>query len=759
MLLKKLWRTFLLYKTQFISMIIMISLGVGIFLGFNIEWVSIKKNTDQFFEETNLADYHIINEMGFTKDDINKLCNNSKIERASRSLSVQTEVKNKFENTIDLTIMEEENISNFIVVVGEEYDKESLDGVWISNTYAKKNKLNLGDEITLLYENIEFKGKIKGLIHSGEYMVCVRDETQLMPDYKTHGYAYISPVMYQNLFGFDYYPKISVISDLSKKEFNDLVKTTFNKNLIVLSKDESRSYAGTQSEIEEGKTMGSILPVIFLFVASLTMVTTMHRLVTKEKTQIGTLKALGFKNKKIAIHYTLYSFFVTVVGVLFGVGIGYLIALYIFKPGGAMMDYLDLPKMNLYMPLFGVVTVIVLIIILTLIGYLSVRNILKGTAADTLKPYIPKKIKRVLFEKTKLWNNLGFGVRWNIRDSMRHKIRTLLSIFGVIGCTAIAIASLGINDTMNSFLDLNYKEAMLYNSKINLVKIVTDEKIDELIIEYDGDSSASIGVQIDEKVISLDIYDLENGYVRFPNKKNQFEPLKNNGAYLSTRIADEFDLKIGDEFQIDVFGTNQSYQLKVCGIIRSLTESVIITKEYANEIGISYKINSIYTKTKSNDIQLEESILNVQSKQNLMDTFDKFLEIMNVIVAILILIAIILGVVVLYNLGIMSYTERYREMATLKVVGFKDKKIASLLVGQNFGVTLIGIIIGIPLGVLVLNYLTNALASEYEMIAVIKWHTYLITTIMIAGLSLLVSFMVSRKNKHIDMVEALKGLD
>lgn len=759
MLFRKFWRTFLLYKIQFFSMIIMIALGVGIFLGFNIEWVSIKKNTDIFFEETNLSDFKILNEFGFTKEDVDTLSLDPQIKIASRSLSIQTDVKNKVDNTITLTVVEKEGISNFITVKGAEYDKNSLNGIWLSNTYAKKNEISIGDEVTLIYENIEITGEIKGLIHSGEYMVCVRDETQLMPDYKTHGYAYISPMMYQNLLGFAFYPQINVITDLNKKDFNNLVKNTFNKSLVVLSKDENISYSGTQNEIEEGKTMASILPVIFLFVGTLTMVTTMHRLVTKEKTQIGTLKALGFKNKKIAIHYTSYSFIVAILGMIFALGIGYLIALYIFKPGGAMMDYLDLPKVKLYMPLFCILTMIGLVIVLTLIGYLSIRNILKGTVADTLKPYIPKKAKRVLFEKTKLWNKLGFGTKWNIRDSMRHKLRTLMSVIGVIGCTAIVIASLGINDTMDSFLNLNYNKAMLYNTKVNLVKNISIDKTDELITKYNGDSSGSISVKLEEKVISLDVYDLKNNYVRFPNKDNVFENIENDGAYLSTRVADQFNLKTGDEFEIDIFGTNQTYKLKVNGIIRSLSESVVITKEYASEIGLSYKIDSIYTKTKSQDIALEESILNVQSKQNLIDTFDKFIEIMNVIVSVLILIAIILGVVVLYNLGNMSYTERYREMATLKVVGFKDKKISSLLVGQNFGVTLIGLVIGIPLGAIILSYLTDALASKYEMISVIKWYTYLITIIMIIGLSLLVSFMVSRKNKTINMVEVLKGVD
>ena len=165
-----------------------------------------------------------------------------------------------------------------------------------------------------------------------------------------------------------------------------------------------------------------------------------------------------------------------------------------------MRVYLDLPQIKLYMPTFCIVSMIVLFSVLTLVGYLSVRNILKGTVADTLKPYIPKKTKRIFFEKTKLWNKLGFGARWNIRDSMRHKLRTLLSLIGVVGSTAIMIASLGINDTMDAFLDLNYNKAMLYDRKINLVKNVDEEEINELIVKYNGDSSASINVQIEEKV-------------------------------------------------------------------------------------------------------------------------------------------------------------------------------------------------------------------------------------------------------------------
>ena len=142
-----------------------------------------------------------------------------------------------------------------------------------------------------------------------------------------------------------------------------------------------------------------------------------------------------------------------------------------------------------------------------------------------------------------------------------------------------------------------------------------------------------------------------------------------------------------------------------------------------------------------------------------MDSFDSFVEMMNMMIIILVLGALVLGIVVLYNLGVMSYTERYREMATLKVVGFKDKKIGQLLIGQNLWLSVIGILIGLPAGIGTLAYLLKALAGEYEMRMAISPQTVIISVLLTAGMSLLVGWMVSRKNRKIDMVEALKGAE
>ncbi len=759
MLLRKLWRTMGLYKAQFISMVIMIALGMGIFIGFNMEWVSIEKNTGGFFDDTGFADYRIVSEAGFTKADLKSIEDMDGTDRASRYVCVNADVKGRDGDSLALTVTENEDVSGFMVLQGEAYDSESADGIWLSDSYAGANNIAVGDKLTLEYKNFEIKGEVKGLIKASEHMVCVRDETQIMPDYDTYGYAYISPKFYEKAAGFEYYPQINVISDMDKKAFTDKVDDKLDRTLLILSKDENTSYAGADSEIEEGKTMGSILPVLFLLIAVLTMVTTMHRIAAKEKLQIGTLKALGFKDRRILRHYTSYAFMIGITGSVIGVALGYFVAYMIMNPDGTMGTYFDMPEWKLYLPWFCYVTLAGIILLLTLIGYLSVKKMLQGTAADALRPYSPKKMKRLLIEKSHIFDRLSFGARWNLRDAMRHKSRMAMSLIGIVGCTLIITATLGMRDTMNDFLKTYYDDATNYSSRIYIAEEAAPDERDRLVSEYDGDWSSSASVQIEDKAVSLDIYDTSEDKVRFPADGEGFAELADDGAYICRRIADEFNLEQGDSIRISPYGGDDEYTLKVAGIIRSVSENIVISPEYADKLDISYVMDSVYTDTPKADIKTDGAIKSVQSKQAIIDSFDSFMEIMNLMIVIFILAAAVLGVVVLYNLGVMSYTERYTEMATLKVTGFRDKKIGRLLTGQNLWISVIGIIIGIPAGAGALSYLMTALAPEYELKIVIGPVTYIVSVLLTFGVSMAVSLMVARKNRHIDMVEALKGTE
>ena len=395
------------YKAQFISMILMIVLGIGMFVGFQMEWVSIERNTEDFFTETGFADYRLVSENGFSEEELQTIAQLDGVDAAARYLAVNAEVKQRAGDSVAMTVTTDPAVSGCKYISGAVYDPESEDGIWLSDRYAKENDISVGDPLTLVYKGLELSGTVRGLVKSGEYLICVRDESQLMPDFTTYGFAYLSPRFYEKAVGTAFYPQIHVLSSLSKADFIERVDQVLPVTPLILTRNEVASYVQAQGEANEGKTMGAVLPTLFLLIAVLTMVTTMHRLTAKEKTQIGTLKALGFRDRRIARHYTSYALAVGLIGTVFGVALGYGVAWYIMNPDGMMGTYFDMPAWKLYLPWFCVVILLAMLALLTLIGYLSVRQILHGNAADALRPYAPERMKPLLLERTKLFHRFS----------------------------------------------------------------------------------------------------------------------------------------------------------------------------------------------------------------------------------------------------------------------------------------------------------------------------------------------------------------
>lgn len=796
MLIRKLFRTAWGYKAQFISMILMITLGMGMFLGFNMEWKTIEVDTFKFFEDTNYADYRLYSEKGFTREELDKISAIDGVDAATRYLSVNLDIKGEKNKSLALDVSEDHNVSTFIVTDGAEYD-ENVDGFWLSDKFAAANDYKLGDDLTLEFQGVEITGKIAGLIKSGEHMICVADKNQMMPDYNTFGFAYISPKKLRSVLeekiksdfadelkksnvpeefiddslkklfvteemlkeaADKVFAQVNLLSDLPKEKLEDEVKEALGRTIMVTPKDDHIVYKESQGEAEEGKTMGSVLPVLFLAIAILTMVTTMHRIATKEKTQIGTLKALGFKNRRILLHYTSYGMFIGLAGTGLGIALGYVVCKLIMSENSMMGTYFDMPDWSAAIPEFCYPVLIGTVLLLTLISFLSVRQQLKGTAADALRPYSPKKMRKILFERFRFWEKLHFGTKWNIRDLSRHKSRSAMTLFGIVGCMVLMVGGLGMRDTMSGFLELLGKDISNYTTKVNLIDDADQKKSKALCEELDGDWESLSGISLDGDTVSLDIIHNPGGLLNVIDEENNRLKLSDEGVYLCLRLKDKAD--IGDEIEFSPYGSKDTYRAKVIGYNRSvMTESVTMSDRLADKLGLDYSISSIYTDRKTDEIKSNDLISGKQDKTQLMETFNSFVQIMDSMVIILVVAAVILGVVVLYNLGIMSYVERSRELATLKVLGFRNRTIGKLLISQNIWLTVIGVIIGLPAGVGVLQWLLTALAGEYEMKLMLGVLTYSISILLTFGVSLLVGLMVARKNKKIDMVEALKGTE
>lgn len=753
MLIRKLFRTALRYKAQFISMIIMIAIGMGVFLGFNIEWKSIEEDTEKFFEATNYADYRLYSETGFTEEDIKAVENIEGVDAATRYLQANVSIGNT-KKMLSLNVSENYKVSTMQITEGAEYDENS-DGIWLSDRYAKENNISVGDTLKATYKGLEIEGEVVGLSKSGEMMICVADENQLMPDFESFGFAYISPSKLKNVLGAEFYPQINLISDMEKSDLEQAVKEALGKTILVTSKDEHTSYAGAASEAEEGKTMGSILPVLFLSIAILTMITTMHRIAANEKVQIGTLKALGFRDRRILRHYTCYGLFIGVVGTALGVALGYGIAAIIISPAGMMGTYFDLPDWSLVMPAFCPPVMLLTVAFLTAISYLSVKKMLKGTAADALRPYTPKAMKKSVIEKIMFWKNLSFGTKWNLRDVLRHKARSAMTLVGVVGCMLLLVGGLGMKDTMEAFMKTLDEDISNYATKINIAETAENSVIQEFADSVEGDWVAQTGISYEGKTVTLEIYQKDNNKICFIDKNNKLTDIGDDGVYLCQRLADTAG--IGDCIEFSPYGSEETYRVKVAGYIRSvMAECMVMTEVYAESEGIPYHISSVFTDEAVENIEKSPIISSVQDKNTIMESYDGFMDIMNLMVFVLVLAAVVLGIVVLYNLGVMSYVERSRELATLKVLGFRDKQIGRLLISQNIWLTVIGVLIGLPAGVGVLYILIAALASEYELKLIMGLLTYSVSILLTFGVSLAVGFMVAGKNKKIDMVEALK---
>lgn len=785
MLVRKLWRTAKVYKVQFISMILLIALGIGVFVGFNAEWVTIGKDTWSFFKDCGFADYRIIDENGISSADLDKIRDIDRVTGVSRFLSVNADVKGSG-NQLALTITESEHTSGFVLMEGEKYDRWDSDGFWLMDKYAELNGIKPGDKLTVTFEDMEFTGTVRGLIESAEYLICVRDESQVMPDFNTYGYVYATPAMLRKVIEREIREEepdidddvmsiavkeacdkilcqVNVNSSLEKQEIQAAVDKALGRSLLILTKDENVSYAESRGEMNEGKTMGLVLPVLFLAIAILTMITTMNRITISEKTQIGTLKALGFRDKKIIRHYTSYAVIISLTGSVLGVALGYILCKMVMSQDGMMGTYFVMPDWTVHIPVWIWAIVLMIIMLTIFVGYLSVRELLRGTAAETLRPYTPRHIRRLIIERTALWQRMRFGTKWNLRDILRHKSRSAMSFIGTFGCMLMLIASFGMNETMNNFLDTFYDDTAIYSSKIFMSADASNTDTIRLAEELDGDYSASVSAKVGDKTVSADVYNISHGMCRFIDKDSNIVPLPEEGALICKRLAKEFDVDAGDIVTIEPYGTDESYDILISGINGSLTESISMSEDYADSLGLTdseaYRINSVYTMTDKDQISTGSNVTSVQRKQDIIDSFDAFMKIFYFFIIVLIVASLLLCLIVLYNLGIMSYMERYREMATLKVLGFRNKAIGRLLISQNLWISVAGTLLGIPAGIWALKYLMDMLAGEYEMNTLVGPVSILPAAALNLGVTMIVGWMISRKNRRINMVEALKGTE
>ena len=294
--------------------------------------------------------------------------------------------------------------------------------------------------------------------------------------------------------------------------------------------------------------------------------------------------------------------------------------------------------------------------------------------------------------------------------------------------------------------------------KLNLADGVDAGAGIALADELEGDWVYQGGISLDGDTVVVEVYDNSRDRIRILDEKNRPIRMADDGVYLCLRLKDR--AAIGETITFSPYGAEERYTAKVLGYHRSvMTESVVMTRACADSLGLPYGVSAIYTGRTAREIGSDARISGTQDQRQLMDSFRSFTSIMDSMVLILVLAAIVLGIVVLYNLGVLSYIERSRELATLKVLGFRDGKLGHLLISQNIWLSVLGVVIGLAAGVGVLQWLLTALAGEYELKLMLGPATCCVSVLLTFGVSLAVGLLVARKSRRIDMVEALKDAE
>ena len=788
MLKKKMFRDIKQNLSQFITIFLMVLIGVMVYVGIEAYMDGMTSAADNFYKNNNIQD---LNVMGNLSDkDLDKIKSLDNVKDAEKKLVVNAIDKDNKDKTYLLSFIDSNNISKFHIMDGEKFDVNKK-GVWVDNFYAEKNNLKVGDTIKIKYDTFSLEEKILGLINVPDHIYDVKDESELVPNRENFGFVYLSVneipesyikdlVMkemkitdekifdkYVTNFNYkEYIPYNYIMVDVNKKKNVTSVKEDIEDNVsnakAIVKIENTLSYQRYQGEIDEGASYVGIFSGLFLFIAMLSVITTMTRVVKKQKLQIGTMKALGIKNSKIVMHYIGYGFFVSLAAAIVGIILGkYFIGTFFLN---MEMDYFEVPNgIPVVKPLSYLVALLVVMVV-SFITYLTCRKELFKKPAEALRNEVPNvKVSSLNLSTKGIFKKLNFSSKWNYRDILRNKFRTVTAVVGIVGCCMLIVCAFGMLNSMNHFIKLQFEDLYNFNYKLSLKENIKDDELKVLTDKYGNNTSETLTIETKigkEREANTIFVTNAGNLVRFQNENGEFIKVnKNNGVYVTRKLAGQKNLKVGDTIKWHIYGVNKYYESKIVGLTKDpQVQNLTMTKEYLESLDIDYKPDSLYTNTDLKGVKDIKNVSLVQDINELKNSLESMLSMMKSMIMLIIVFAIGLGAIIIYNMGILSYSEKQYQFATLKVLGFSDKKIRKIFVQQNNWITVLSIIIGLPTGYYMTSWIyESVIADNYDLSAYINLSTYLIAIIGTILVSIIVSRMLSKKVNKIDMVSSLKA--
>ena len=763
---------------RFLSILIIVLLGVGFFAGIRAVAPDMENTLDAYYEENNFYDIYITSDYGVTDKVINRLEEDYNIE-AGYSFDAITNKEEDYATRI-ISYDEENEINKPKLVKGRMPEK--ADEVVIDNQIS--DSIKIGDKITIDSDLVLNKTlTVTGYVESPLYISTERDSTTLLSG-QINYFLYmkteniLSPVKTTAYIKLDtkesrFSNKYEDLEKEEKKEIRKILKEEENNaTWYVLDINANTGFYQYEQDTERIDNVAKVFPLVFFIVAVLVCLTTMTRMVEEERSQIGTLKSLGYRDSAIMFKYILYASLATIIGSIIGVLIGYRILPELCFTMYQNLYKLGDIKLSYYSSLTFQGMMIALVCTLGATIY-TCRKTLKESPANLLRPVAPRPGKRVLLERISfIWNKLSFSYKVTVRNVFRYTKRFLMTIIGIAGCTGLILAGFGLKDCIGKIVPNQYDELFTYDASITLNEEATENTINELTQVKEIKDL----LRVQEESISIDNKDTNQSvtlivpeedpddFIKLQSRKKKEEYNLTDGIIITEKLANLLEVEVGDTLEFT--GTN-TYTEKISHI----TENYLLHYIYlpkSSYKGSTYNTVLIKTtemtekeeKTFAAKLKEIEGVSNISFTSTTRHVFDDTMESFAYVSLILIVSAGALAFVVLYNLSSVNISERRRELATIKVLGFYDKEVYQYINRENSILTVIGILLGLGIGNILTIYILKTCEIDNLMFDYsILWPSYIYAILITAAFAILVNIILYFSLKKIDMIESLKSVE